>query len=71
MFEIVYYVVVFNRHDGALVGDAPFRVDDYLAAIGEAQRLAPSMVPTRLYRSALANAGAAPWSRDRSRDDAK
>jgi len=35
-----YYALLFRRRGGRLVGDAPIRLDDSIAAIGEAQRLA-------------------------------
>ena len=40
MIETTYYAVPFRRRAGKLVGEAPIRLGDYLAAIGEAQRLA-------------------------------
>jgi hypothetical protein len=35
--ETNYYVILFHRHKGDLVGTAPVKVPDYIAAIGEAQ----------------------------------
>jgi hypothetical protein len=35
--ETNYYVVLFHRRDGDLVGSPPTKVPDYLAAVGEAQ----------------------------------
>jgi hypothetical protein len=35
--ETNYYVILFHRHKGDLVGTTPVKVPDYIAAIGEAQ----------------------------------
>lgn len=51
-----YYTLPFRRRGGKLVGDAPIRLDDYIAAIGEAQRLAQE------------RAGAIVFARTRDRD---
>jgi len=51
-----YYALPFRWRGGKLIGDAPIRLDDYIAAIGEAQRLAQE------------RAGAIVFARTRDRD---
>jgi len=40
MTDTDYYVTLFRRKDGGLVGAAPLKMDDAIAAIGEAQHRA-------------------------------
>lgn len=37
MLDTNYYVILFHRQKGDLIGTAPIKVPDYIAAIGESQ----------------------------------
>jgi hypothetical protein len=40
MRDITYYVILFRRQDGDLIGMAPMKAESEIAAVGEAQFLA-------------------------------